>query len=232
MDFLNHTPPESRLKRFHVNHLDVYDDFPILWSWFEEDAILQSMGKPRLHTNSDNFFTGNHLWNVLIKRLCQEYSKSVRDNSDYTSTHTALIEFSRGTEHGGYTTAYQHISQQILDLSAVLYIDVPWEESLRKNRARFNPKRPDSILEHGLDDNKMLKLYRHDDWYSFSQSDPNYLTIKGVKVPYAVFANKDDVTSQRGEKLGRRLEDTLQKLWTSYRALHNYSTDIKNGATR
>ena len=52
---------------------------------------------------------------------------------------TTLIEFSRGAEHGGYASAFRHLSEEILDRACVLYIDVPYEESLRKNRRRFNP---------------------------------------------------------------------------------------------
>jgi hypothetical protein len=32
-------------------------------------------------------------------------------------------------------------------------------------------------------------------------------------VPYAVFENEDDVTTNKPELLGKRLEQTLQHLW-------------------
>jgi hypothetical protein len=32
-------------------------------------------------------------------------------------------------------------------------------------------------------------------------------------VPYVVFENEDDVTTARGEALGRRLEKVLGRLW-------------------
>jgi hypothetical protein len=98
---------------------------------------------------------------------------------------------------------------------AILYIDVSWEESLRKNRARFNPDRPDSILEHSLPDKKMEALYREVDWEEISAADSEYIEIKGRKVPYAVFENEDDVTTQRGEALTIQLEKTLCRLWNS-----------------
>ena len=96
---------------------------------------------------------------------------------------------------------------------AILYINVSWEESLRKNRARFNPERPDSILEHGLPDKKLEVLYRHVDWEEVSAPDPQFIVIQGVKVPYAVFENEDDVTTQRGAALATRLEQVLGQLW-------------------
>ena len=45
-------------------------------------------------------------------------------------------------EHGGYRAAYPYLSDAILDEGAILYIDVLYEESLRKNRRRFTPRSP------------------------------------------------------------------------------------------
>ena len=99
---------------------------------------------------------------------------------------------------------------------AVLYIDVSWEESLRKNRKRFNPDKPDSILEHSLPDAKLERLYREVDWPEVTGGDPQYLRIQGIRVPYVEFDNSDDVTTARGEALGKRLEGSLQRLWLAY----------------
>ena len=133
--------------------------------------------------------------------------------------HTHQLEFSRGAEHGGYTEAFQHLSDAVLSQAAVLYIDVSWEESLRKNQRRYNPDRPDTILEHGLPDDKMERLYRHDDFADFSAGDPAYLHVGGHRVPYVVFDNHDDVTTPGGEPLGARLADRLGVLWERYSAI-------------
>ena len=45
---------------------------------------------------------------------------------DLHADHTVLIEFSRGTEHGGYRAAYPHLSDGILRQAAIFYIDVPY----------------------------------------------------------------------------------------------------------
>jgi len=109
-----------------------------------------------------------------------------------------------------------HLSPQVVDRMAVLYLDVSWEESLRKNRKRFNPERADSILEHGLEDEKLERLYRETDWEEVSRGDPAYLTIQGKRVPYAVFDNADDVTTGRGDALGSRLATITRTLWGRY----------------
>ena len=75
----------------------------MLWTWFEEDDILEKkFGNPRLHSTPDGYFKEEYLWHLLIERISFDYSKSKRDLGDKTKEVTHLIEFSRGTEHGGY----------------------------------------------------------------------------------------------------------------------------------
>jgi hypothetical protein len=215
--YLKNTPLSERQARFHVGKLEELDDFPMLWTWFEEDALLEQMGYPRLHTDAGGYFLGNHLWDLLIERIGLDYQKKLRDVPGLTEDYTTLVEFSRGSEHGGYASAFNHLSRQMAERMAVLYLDVSWEESLRKNRKRFNPNKPDSILEHSLPDAKLERLYKEVDWAEVSAEDPQYLTVQGLKVPYVVFDNSDDVTSRGEEELGQRLEGCLQKLWSLYR---------------
>jgi hypothetical protein len=213
IDYLKRTPLPEREKRFHVGEFEEVDDFPMLWAWFEEDDLLEKMGCPRLHTDKDGYFLWEHLWHVLIERMALEYEKRATRIENYHDKYTMIVEFSRGSEHGGYKKAYQHIPESMLERMAILYLDVTFEESLRKNRARFNPDRPDSILEHGLPDEKMYRLYHDVDWHDLPKIEDAYMVIKGVKVPYVVFDNADDVTTARGDALGERLESCLQLLW-------------------
>ncbi len=215
IDFLKKTPPIQRFERFHVALMDEIDDFPMLWTWFEDDAILEKvMGKPRLHTDKDGYFLYQYQWDLLIERICLEYQKRLRD-ANYHAEHTAIVEFSRGSEHGGYRSAFAHLSEKVLRSAAVLYVDVTFEESLRKNRRRFNPERPDSILEHGLPDAKLEKMYQAVDWQEVSSTNAEYLTIKGIQVPYVVFENMPEKTDDF-TKLAPALEDILAKLWQLY----------------
>jgi hypothetical protein len=218
IDYLKRLSPEERLRGFHLRNFDEIDDFPMLWTWFEEDGILADMGKPRLHTDAEGYFKQPYLWNLLIERICLEYKKKLRDPA-YHERKSTLIEFSRGREHGGYAGAFAHLSPSVKSRAAVLYLRVSYEESLRKNRKRFNPERPDSILEHGLPDEKLERLYREVDWEEFSSADPAFLLVDGSKIPYAVMENEDDVTSAGGAALGERLEEALERLWKNRRRL-------------
>jgi hypothetical protein len=217
IDYLKHIPFEERAERFHIGGFREIDDFPMLWTWFEEDALLERLGHPRIHTDSDGYFRDNVLWNLLIQRISLEYTKLLRDNPDFHDENTVIIEFARGAEHGGFAEAFNHLTEEVLNRAAVMYIDVSWEESLRKNRRRFNPDRPDSILEHGLPDEKLERLYKDSDWAEFSGNDPHWLKVNGSRVPYVVFDNHDDVTTNSPEALGGRLEAHLNDLWALYR---------------
>ena len=210
--------PVERLARFHVANFTEIDDFPMLWTWFEEDALLEKMGKPRLHSTTDGYFLNHYQWDLLIRRIDLDYHKLLADIPDFERVDTAVLEFARGSEHGGWKQAFSCFSEDVLAKGAVLYINVSPGESLRKNRQRFNPDKPHSILEHGLSDEKMEKLYGASDWEEFSSADDEYLEINGIRVPYVVFENEDDVTTGGGDPLGNRLEDCMGLLWQLHSA--------------
>ena len=212
IDYLKKQPVPERLRRYRIGEFEEIDDFPMLWAWFEEDAILDKvLRRPRLHTDADGYFLHRYQWDLLVERLSLEYQKKTRDPG-YAENVTTVIEFSRGSEHGGYESAFRHLSAAILDKARVLYIDVPYEESLRKNRRRFNPARPDSILEHGLPDAKLERLYKEVDWEAFRGTDPERLSVSGHLVPYAVFDNFPEKTD-KPDVLGDHLEAVLNRLW-------------------
>lgn len=220
IDYLKKTPVVERVERFHIAEFHEIDDFPMLWTWFEEDAILEKiLKKPRLHTDKDGYFLYEYLWHLLIERISLDYQKLLRDYPEYHQSHTAIIEFSRGKEHGGYRDAFPHLSDKILERANIMYIDVSYEESLRKNRRRFNPERPDSILEHGLPDEKLERLYKEIDWEEITAGHPEAVPIKGHTVPYAVFHNEPEVTD-KPDLLGQTLEEVFGKLWDLNQKYH------------
>jgi hypothetical protein len=211
--YLANVPIKERIDRFHVGPIHSLDDFPMLWAWFEEDDLLEKIfSLPRLHSTSDHYFLKEEYWHLLIRRLNLEFEKCAQDAIE---EHTCIIEFSRGVEHGGYQAAYSHLSDQILGDAAALYIEVSFEESLRKNLGRHNPDRPYSLLQHSLEEAKMLRLYKDDDWDAFTSKDEAYITVRDHRIPYLIFENEDDVTTRGGEELGERLDKALESLWVS-----------------
>ena len=214
IQYLKGLDEEERRSRFHIGKIHVIDDFPMIWTWFEEDDLLTRMGFPRLYTDHEGYFLNQYFWDLLIERMYLEYMKFARDNK--INDHTVILEFSRGKEHGGYKSAFSHLSEIVLKKAAFLYVNVSWEESLRKNRKRFNPDKPDSILEHSLPDEKLTRMYHETDWNEISSKNNQIIEIGQISVPYSVFENEDDVTSGNINELQKRLRSTLDDLWNKY----------------
>lgn len=225
IDFLKKVPLKERIERFHIGEFEEMDDFPILWERFEDDDLMEEMGQPRLLTDKEftyegktypgYVFKGKWFWNFLIKKLNLAYMKILRDDPVFHEKKTLFIEFSRGREHGGFREAYSHLSAQVLARAVALYIKVDWSESLRKNRRRYNPDKPDSILQHALEDKKIEMLYKDSDWDEFA-SDPRFLPAGEERVPYAVFDNMPEKTD-KPDVLGAHLEEVLDRLWNIWR---------------
>jgi len=212
IQYLRGFEADQRRARFHLGESIVVDDFPMLWSWFEEDKLLSQMGKPRLHTDAEGYFKHDYLWDLLVQRLGLEYEKL---QTAGLQSKTVIIEFSRGSGHGGYRRAFRNLSSAILQSAAVLYVDVSFAESLRKNRSRYNPRARHSILEHSLPDEKMRRLYEQDDWSQLYDGS-GFLTLKSLYIPCAVFENEEDFTTAGGEPLGRRLAPVFEQLWRNF----------------
>jgi hypothetical protein len=218
IDYLSCLEAEQRRRRFHLGELLVLDDFPMLWTWLEEDELLSEMGNARLHTDEAGYFKEDYLWDLLVRRLCLEYEKHKEAEVRTGAESTVVIEFSRGSEHGGYRRAFHHVNVKLLRAAAVLYVNVSFEESMRKNRRRFNPHAPHSILEHSLPDEKLRRLYVRDDWFELCRDDPNVLRIDDLRVPYRVFENEEDFTTVPGPELEERLAVCFEDLWRLYGA--------------
>ena len=83
ISYLKEMDPVERLERFHVSEFEEIDDFPMLWTWFEEDRLLTQMGYPRMYTDDKGIFLGHHLWDLLIEMICLEYAKKIRYTPEY-----------------------------------------------------------------------------------------------------------------------------------------------------
>jgi len=210
--FLKDTDLQTRLKRFHIAEFEELDDFPYVWDTFVIDDILSKHGKPRVFTDENYYFKDHFIWNLFIEKMNVAYARKLAYNPNYHDTHTLIIEFARGGENG-IGEALSYLDDEILKKAGIFYIDVPYEESVRKNRARARKGQEDSILFHSLPDDKMEFYYKTNDWEKLTKDDPEYITVKGIKVPYAVFHNMPDLTTPGGEPLGNALEETFGKLW-------------------
>jgi hypothetical protein len=95
----------------------------------------------------------------------------------------------------GIAHALECLHEEILSRAALIYIKVSYEESVQEEpppRAQrggalhpvpFAPRRKDGIL------------YRTNDWETIASRDPAYIRVKDFRVPYAVFENEPEKTS-------------------------------------
>src|SRR5262249_20976132 len=138
IDYLKKTPVEERRRRFHIGEFEEIDDFPMIWERFEDDAIYERHGKPRAYTTPDNHFKEHFFWNFLIEKMNLVFEKKLAADPRYTDHHTVIIEFARGGENG-LAEAFSYLSDAILERARIVYIDVSYEESVRKNRGASDP---------------------------------------------------------------------------------------------
>lgn len=211
IDFLKKADPAERLQRFHIANFEELDDFVYVWETFEIDDILTKHGKPRIWTDEKYWFKEHFIWNLYIERINLEYRKKIARDAQYHDKMTTLVEFARGGENGIYE-ALSYLHEDILKKAALIYIKVPYEESVRKNRRRARPGQEHSILHHSLPDEKMEFYYKINDWDKLEAKDPDYIEVKGFKVPYAVFENMPEKTDDP-VKIAPELERVTKKLW-------------------
>ncbi len=210
IDFLKQCDPAERLSRFGIGAFEELDDFVYVWETFEIDDILSRHGKPRLWTDERYYFTDHFVWNLYIERLNLEYRKKLARDPLYHQTKTTLIEFARGGERG-IQEALEYLHDDILKRAALIYIRVSYEESVRKNRRRARKGQEDSILYHSLPDDKMEFYYRTNDWEEIEAKHPEFVEVRGHRIPYAVFENEPEKTLDP-VRIGNELERVVQRL--------------------
>ncbi|MEN6369541.1 MAG: hypothetical protein ABFD77_07590 [Thermotogota bacterium] len=214
IDFMSRLPADERARRHHLGPLDVIDDFPILWQKFEEDDAWERLGRPRLHSRRAN---GNYavaddaIWEFLIDRINAAARERLARRGG--SPGTLLIEFSRGGVRG-YADAFAALSDDLLPRAAVLYVSVSFEESWRRNLARYDEKRRSGILTHSVPREEMERTYGTDDWARFAPGESGLLEVRGHRIPYVTMGNEPESTDPRilGPRYGRAL-DLVFALW-------------------
>ena len=212
IDFLKKLPADQRAQRFHVGEIVEIDDFPYIWEKFEEDQILEESGRERLWTDKKLYFKEDAwAWDFFLLKMNMAFKKHLAEGD---KGKTVLFEFARGG-NDGIRHALDIVSPEVLQRAGILYIQVSYEESCRKNRRRFKPELAHSILYHGLPDDKMEKYYKDTDWKKIAPEMNGSIKAHNFDVPYSVLQNEPEVTDDVA-KLGPALEEALNRLWKLY----------------
>lgn len=214
IDFMKTVPEAERAQKYGLGPFAELDDFPWLWEKFMEDNLWEQAGYPRRYSfGGDNpglAKEGGVLFDFCIQKFNAEYAKHYQNNEAFYQTSTLFIEFSRGGEEG-YQRALDRLSPEILKRSAILFIDVSFEESCRRNEARYRQKLKHSILAHKVPDATMENFYRTHDWKELTQNRrEGLLNIQGLKIPFVTMGNEPELTDP--VLLEKRYGPALRKL--------------------
>lgn len=215
IDFIkNKISQKDLLEKLHIAPFEELDDFVWLWKKFQEDDIWEAVGENRLYSVRSGhayLLTDRKLFDFLIEKFNTEISSKFLARPTFYSEHTLLIEFSRGTDTG-YKNALNRLSKDVLSRAAIFYIEVSFEESVRRNEARYQEKLKHSILAHKVPDDEINNYYRVDDWRTLTGARTNgYLELHGLKVPFVTMNNEPE--SKDAKALEIRYGEALRKLF-------------------
>ena len=208
IQFLTALPADERAEGYHLGHLRVADDFPILWRLFLDDDLWEEMGRGRLHSRraGENYAVADdQVWPFLILRLQEELTRNPARPGE-----TVVVEFARGGPTA-YRDALVRWSPELLRQAAILYLDVPFAESWRRNIARYDRARRAGILTHSVPREEMERTYAVDDWASLAPRASGYAELRGVRIPYVTVPNVPEPVT--GEDFAHRFRPALSRLW-------------------
>jgi len=222
IDFMKKTPDEERAEAFGIGRFEELDDFVWLWEKFLEDDLWEKAGHPRVYSlrYDENYGLdpkADRLYDLMLARFNQEVAARYLKRPEFYEEGTLVIEFARGGRQG-YAYSLPRLSREILERAAILYVKVSFDESWRRNVARYEEKQKHSILAHMVPRQTMENFYRNDDWDTCTAQKPDgYLTVEDVEVPFVTMGNEPEL-KERGP-LAERYGPALNRLMELYTAV-------------
>jgi hypothetical protein len=197
IDFMKRLPDEERASAFGIGRFEEVDDFPWLWQACVDDDERQARGEARLvstRTAEGYNITRKGFRGSLVDRFNEVIASRYLAHPSFYRDGTLLIEFARGVDDG-FRDSLQRFRPEILTRAAILYIRVSFEESYRRNSARYRPGQEESTLFHKVPDGDMLGFFRDNDWARITGGAPHgYLEVSGVCVPFVSMDNEPEST--------------------------------------
>jgi hypothetical protein len=217
IDYMKKCEPNKRLDRFFIAPFDILDDYLFLTEIATHEDALQACGEKRFMTTRTNdgiAVINDIFWPYASKRLNVTIQNNYLSRPQFYRERSLLIEFSRGTGDWSYKKALTGLDREVLAKGAIIYINVRYEEALRRNEARYQEKLKHSILAHKCPEHIMEKYYKYDDWLDITQNRPSgRLEINGVKVPFVTMENEPE--SKDNDVLETRYGGALKTLFST-----------------
>ena len=210
IDFMKKLPAAERATCYGIGRFEEVDDFPWLWEACVEDDAREARGEPRLV--SERVPEGHNITKPkfrlsLVERFNEVIAAKYLSNAGFYRDGTLLIEFARGRDDG-FRASLERFRPEILTRAAILYIQVSFEESFRRNSARYRPGQEESVLFHKVPDRDMLGYFRDNDWDAITAgAGHGYLELAGTCVPFVSMNNEPESTDPvvLRERYGRAL---------------------------
>lgn len=213
IDFMKTLPADRRADDFGIGRFEEIDDFPWLFQACLDDDERESRGEPRLISErvpEGYNITRDRYRGTLIDRFNEVIREKYLANPTFYEDGTLLIEFARGIDDG-FRTSLDRFDPEILRRGAILYIDVSFEESYRRNDARYRKGQEESILFHKVPDRDMLGFFRDNDWRALTGGAPHgWLSCAGESLPFVSMPNEPESTDPA--VLGPRYQNALELL--------------------
>ncbi len=212
--FMKTLSAAERARAFGIGRFEEVDDFPWLWEACVEDDARERRGEPRLvstRTPEGYSITRPKFRGSLVERFNRTIAERYLASPAFYEDGTLLIEFARG-RGDTFRESLERFLPEILERAAVLYIKVSFEESYRRNSARYRPGAKESTLFHKVPDRDMFEFFRDNDWDEMTGGAADgRLDLAGVRVPFVSMANEPESTDtvvlreRYGAALGRLL---------------------------
>jgi len=197
IDFMKSLPADERAGTFGIGRFEEVDDFPWLWEACLEDDARESRGEARAvseRTPEGYNITKPKFRGALVARFNDVIAARYLANPSFYDGGTLLIEFARGTDDG-FQESLERFRPDILSRAAILYISVSFEESFRRNNARYKKGQEESILFHKVPDRDMYGFFRDNDWARLTAGAPDgWLDLAGSRVPFVSMNNEPEST--------------------------------------
>jgi hypothetical protein len=215
IDFMKKLDPIDRARRFGIGRFEEVDDFVWLWDACVADDAHEARGEARLvservpegHNITTPGFRGG-----LVDRFNDVITSKYLANPAFYRDGTLLIEFARG-KADPFRASLERFRPEILQRGAILFINVSFEESYRRNDARYRKGQEESILFHKVPDRDMYGFFRENDWAEITGGAADgWLTLSGTRVPFVTMNNEPESTDpavlgpRYGAALGRLLD--------------------------